>query len=57
VCAVFVSLVVCIFLDVGSDLVLYVLELVVSSYEFYGLSNAGMSMYWIVVVLLDDLFL
>jgi hypothetical protein len=41
----FVLLVVCIFLDVGSNLVFYVLELVVSSYEFYGSSNTGMSMH------------
>jgi hypothetical protein len=53
----FVPLVVCIFLDVGSNLILYVLELVVSSYEFYSSGNAGMSMHWIVVVLSDDLFL
>jgi hypothetical protein len=42
---VFVLLVVCIFLDVGSDLVLYILELVVSSYEFYGSGNTGISIH------------
>jgi hypothetical protein len=57
VCAVFVLLVVCTFLNIGSDLILYILELVVSSYEFYGSGNTRISMYWIVVVLSDDLFL
>jgi hypothetical protein len=41
----FIPLVVYIFLNVGSDLVLYVLELVVSSYKFYSSGNAGMSIY------------
>jgi hypothetical protein len=54
---VFVSLTVCVFLDIGSDLIFYVSELVVLCNELYCLSNSRVTMYWVVVVLLNDLFL
>jgi hypothetical protein len=41
----FVLLVVYIFLDIGSNLILYILELVVSLYKFYGSGNTRISIY------------
>jgi hypothetical protein len=54
---VFVSLTVCAFLDVGGDLIFYVPELVVLCNELYCLSNSRVTIYWVVVVLSNDLFL
>jgi hypothetical protein len=54
---VLVSLTVRALLDVGCDLILYILELVISLYEFYGSCDTGVSVYWIIVVLSYDLFL
>jgi hypothetical protein len=54
---VFVSLTVCAFLNVGGDLIFYVPELVVLCNELYCSSNSRVTMYWVVVVLLNNLFL
>jgi hypothetical protein len=54
---VFVLLTVCAFLDVGGDLIFYVPKLIVLCNELYCLSNSRVTMYWVIVVLLNDLFL
>jgi hypothetical protein len=54
---VFVSLIVCVFLNIGSDLIFYVPKLVVLCNKFYYSSNSRVTIYWVIVVLLNDLFL
>jgi hypothetical protein len=54
---VFVLLTVCAFLDVGSNLIFYVPELIVLCNKLYCLSNSRVTMYWVIVVLLNNLFL
>jgi hypothetical protein len=54
---VFVLLTVCAFLDIGGDLIFYVPKLIVLCNELYCLSNSRVTMYWVIVVLLNNLFL
>ena len=54
---VFVLLTVGAFGDEGSNLVLYVRKLVVSLDKFYSSSDTGVTVYGVIVVLLDDCLL
>jgi hypothetical protein len=54
---VFVLLAVCVFLNKGYNLILYVSKLVVLCNKFYCLSNPRVAVYGVVVVLLNNLFL
>ena len=54
---VFVLLTVGAFGDEGSNLVLYVRKLVVSLDEFYSSGDTGVTVYGVIVVLLDDCLL
>jgi hypothetical protein len=54
---VFILLIVCVFLDKGCNLVFYFLKLVVLRNKLYCLSNPRVTVYRVVVVLLNNLFL
>ena len=54
---VFVLLTVCAFGDEGSDLVLYVGKFVVPFNEFYSSCDTGVTVYRVIVVLLDNCLL
>jgi hypothetical protein len=54
---VLVLLTVCAFSDKGSNLVLYVRKLVVLSDKFYSSCDTGVTVYRVIVVLLDNYLL
>jgi hypothetical protein len=57
VSTVFVPLAVCVFLNKGYNLILYISKLVVLSNKFYYLSNSRVTVYKVIIVLLNNLFL